>query len=215
MKKKIIAFFKKNPGRGLKSRDIAKMLKITEEHEYVSLKSFLHSLIDEEFLMKSGKRYMLKQIPKSYKITGILQKTNSFYFLKPDDRELHRDIYISKNKLHGAKTGDKVVVGNIKWESPDLNPEGEIIELIGKSGTRDTEIIALAHEFNLPYRFSDKTLKEAEQISEEISPEDLNDRIDFREKTVFTIDPVDAKDFDDALSIELLENDNYSVGVHI
>jgi ribonuclease R len=283
MKKKIIAFFKKNPGRGLKSRDIAKMLKITEEHEYVSLKSFLHSLIDEEFLMKSGKRYMLKQIPKSNKITGtlqitqggfgfvipkdsnikdifiasrnlstafngdtvevmlfanqkgkniegqitgiikrkkdeivgILQKTNSFYFLKPDDRELHRDIYISKNKLHGAKTGDKVVVGNIKWESPDLNPEGEIIELIGKSGTRDTEIIALAHEFNLPYRFSDKTLKEAEQISEEISPEDLNDRIDFREKTVFTIDPVDAKDFDDALSIELLENDNYSVGVHI
>ena len=283
MKKKIIAFFKKNQGRGLKSRDIAKMLKITEEHEYVSLKSFLHSLIDEEFLIKSGKRYMLRQIPKSNKISGTLQitqggfgfvipkdskikdifiasrnlstafngdmvevmlfanqkgkniegqitgiikrkkdkivgtlqKANSFYFLKPDDRELHRDIYISKNKLHGAKTGDKVLVGNIKWESPDLNPEGEIIEVIGKSGTHDTEIISLAHEFNLQYRFSDKTLKEAEQISEETSTEDLNNRIDFREKTVFTIDPVDAKDFDDALSIELLENENYSVGVHI
>ena len=283
MKKKIIAFFKKNPGRGLKSRDIAKMLKITEEHEYVSLKSFLHSLVDEEFLMKSGKRYILKQILKSNKITGTLQitqggfgfvipkdsnikdifiasrnlstafngdtvevilfanqkgkntegqitgilkrkkdeivgtlqKTNSFYFLKPDDHDLHRDIYISKNNLHGAKTGDKVIVGNIKWDSPDLNPEGEIIELIGKSGSHDTEIISLAHEFNLQYRFSDKTLKEAEQIPEEISPEDLNERIDFREKTVFTIDPVDAKDFDDALSIELLGNDNYSVGIHI
>jgi ribonuclease R len=259
------------------------MLKITEEHEYVSLKSFLHSLVDEEFLMKSGKRYILKQILKSNKITGTLQitqggfgfvipkdsnikdifiasrnlstafngdtvevilfanqkgkntegqitgilkrkkdeivgtlqKTNSFYFLKPDDHDLHRDIYISKNNLHGAKTGDKVIVGNIKWDSPDLNPEGEIIELIGKSGSHDTEIISLAHEFNLQYRFSDKTLKEAEQIPEEISPEDLNERIDFREKTVFTIDPVDAKDFDDALSIELLGNDNYSVGIHI
>jgi ribonuclease R len=283
MKKKIIAFFKKNPGRGLKSRDIAKMLKINEEHEYVSLKSFLHSLVDEEFLIRSGKRYMLFQVPRSNKITGTLQitqggfgfvipkdskikdifvasrnlstsfngdtvevmlfanqkgkniegqitgiikrkkdeivgtlqKTNSFYFLKPDDQDLHRDIYISKNKLYGAKTGDKVIVGSIKWESPDLNPEGEIIEVIGRSGTQDTEIISLAHEYNLQYRFSDKTQKEAEQISEEIVLEDLNDRIDFRDKTVFTIDPIDAKDFDDALSIELLENDNYSVGIHI
>jgi ribonuclease R len=283
MKKKIIAFFKKNPGRGLKSRDIAKMLKITDEHEYVSLKSFLHSLVEEEFLMRSGKRYMLFQVPRSNKITGTLQitqggfgfviskdsnikdifvasrnlgtsfngdtvevmlfanqkgkniegqitgiikrkkneivgtlqKTNSFYFLKPDDQDLHRDIYISKSKLHGAKTGDKVIVGKIKWESPDLNPEGEIIELIGKSGTHDTEIISLAHEYNLQYRFSDKTQKEADQISEEILPEDLNDRLDFRDKAVFTIDPADAKDFDDALSIELLENDNYSIGIHI
>ena len=283
MKKKIIAFFKKNPGRGLKSRDIAKMLKITDEHDYVSLKSFLHSLVDEEFLLKSGKRYLLNQVVKSNKITGTLQitqggfgfvipkdsnindifiasrnlstafngdtvevilfanqkgknsegqitgilkrkkdeiigtlqKTNSFYFLKPDDRDLHRDIYISKNNLHGAKTGDKVIAGNIKWDSPDLNPEGEVIELIGKSGSHDTEIISLAREFNLQYLFSDKTLKEAEQIPEEISSEDLDDRVDFREKTVFTIDPVDAKDFDDALSIALLENDNYSVGIHI
>jgi len=283
MKKKIIAFFKKNPDRGLKSRDIAKMLKINVEHEYVSLKSFLHSLVDEGFLLKSGKRYILNQVGKSNKITGTLQitqggfgfvipkdskikdifiatrnlstafngdtvevilfanqkgkntegqitgilkrkkdeivgtlqKTNSFYFLKPDDHDLHRDIYISKNKLHGAKTGDKVVVGNIKWASPDLNPEGEIIEFIGKSGTQDSEIISLAHEFNLHYRFSDKTLEEAEQISEQIPFEDLNERIDFREKNVFTIDPVDAKDFDDALSIELLENGNYSVGIHI
>src|ERR1017187_1997954 len=283
MKKKIIAFFKKNPGRGLKSRDIAKMLKITEEHEYISLKSFLHSLVDEEFLIRTGKRYLLNQVPKSNKIigtlqitqggfgfvipkdskikdifiatrnlstafngdnvevilfanqkgknsegqitgiikrkkdeiVGTLQKANSFYFLKANDRDLHRDIYISKNNLHGAKTGDKVIVGKIKWESPDLNPEGEIIELIGRSGSRDTEIISLAHEFNLQYQFSDKTLNEAEQIPENISHDDLNDRIDFREKHVFTVDPVDAKDFDDALSIEIMGNDNYSVGIHI
>ena len=135
--------------------------------------------------------------------------------MKPDDRDLHRDIYISKNKLHGAKTGDKVIVGKIKWESSDLNPEGEILELIGKSGSRDTEIISLAHEFNLQYRFSEKTLQEAEQITEDISPEDLTNRLDYREKPVFTIDPADAKDFDDALSIEKLDNENYSVGIHI
>jgi ribonuclease R len=283
MKKKIIAFFKKNPGRGFKSRDIAKMLSIFDEHEYVSLKSFLHSLSDEGILMKSGKRYSYNNIPASNKISGVLQitqggfgfvipkdhnikdifiaarnistafngdtvevvlfanqrgknlegqitgiikrkrdeivgtlqKTNSFFFLKPDDRDMHRDIYISKNKLSGAKTGDKVIVGKIKWDSPDLNPEGEIIEVIGKSGSQDTEIISLAREFNLPYRFSEKTLKEAEDIENEISAEESNNRIDYREKAVFTIDPVDAKDFDDALSIELLENDNYSVGIHI
>jgi ribonuclease R len=283
MKKKIIAFFKKNPTRGLKSRDIAKMLKITEEHEYVSLKSFLHSLVDEGFLGRSGKRYVINQVPKSNKIVGTLQitqggfgfvvpkdskikdifiatrnlntafngdtvevvlfanqkgknlegqiigiikrkkdeivgtlqKTNSFYFLKPDDKDLHRDIYISKSKLHGAKTGDKIIVGKIKWESADLNPEGEVLELIGKSGSRDTEIISLAHEFNLQYRFSEKTVLEAEQISENISPDELFERIDYREKPVFTIDPVDAKDFDDALSIEKLDNENYSVGIHI
>jgi ribonuclease R len=283
MKKKIVAFFKKNPTRGLKSREIAKMLKLNEEHEYVSLKSFLHSLVDEEFLIKSGKRYMLNRVPKSNKIigtlqitqggfgfvipkdskikdifiatrnlstafngdtvevvlfanqkgkniegqvtgiikrkkeeiVGTLQKANSFYFLKPDDRDLHRDIYISKNNLLGAKTGDKVIVGKIKWESSDLNPEGEIIEVIGKSGSRDTEIISLAYEFNLQYRFSEKTLHEADQIPEDISPDDLSERVDYREKTVFTIDPIDAKDFDDALSIEKMDNENYSVGIHI
>lgn len=283
MKKKIVAFFKKNHTRGFKSRDIAKMLTITEEHEYISLKSFLHSLVDEEFLIRSGKRYMLNRVPKSNKIigtlqithggfgfvipkdskirdifiatrnlntafngdtvevilfanqkgknlegqitaiikrkkdeiVGTLQKANSFYFLKPDDRDLHRDIYISKNNLYGAKTGDKVIVGKIKWESTDLNPEGEIVELIGKSGSGDTELISLAHDFNLQYRFSEKALKEADQITENISPDELIGRIDYRERSVFTIDPGDAKDFDDALSIEIIENDNYSVGIHI
>ena len=94
MKKKIIAFFKKNPGRGLKSRDIAKMLRITDEHEYVSLKSFLHSLVDEEFLLKSGKRYLLNQVIKSNKILGTLQITQGgFGFVIPKDSNIN-DIFI-------------------------------------------------------------------------------------------------------------------------
>jgi ribonuclease R len=283
MKKKIIAFFKKNPGRGFKTRDVALNLDITDDHDYASLKSYLHSLVEEEFITRSGKRYMLNHTPKSNKITGTLQitqggfgfviskdskmrdifvaarnlgtafngdtvevilfanqkgknlegqviqvvkrkkeeivgtllKTNSFYFIKPDAQDFQRDIYLSKKNLKGAKTGNKVLVGNIKWDNPDLNPEGEVIEVLGKAGSRDTEIISLAKEFNLQYKFSDKTQEETEVIPMEISSEDIGQRIDFRDKIVFTIDPEDAKDFDDALSITLLDNDNYSVGVHI
>src|ERR1017187_3141314 len=99
MKKKIIAFFKKNPGRGLKSRDIAKMLKITEEHEYISLKSFLHSLVDEEFLIRTGKRYLLNQVPKSNKIIGTLQITQGgFGFVIPKDSKI-KDIFIASRNL--------------------------------------------------------------------------------------------------------------------
>ena len=283
MKKKIIAFFKKNPSRGFKTRDVALKLDVTDEHDYASLKSYLHSLVEEGFITRSGKRYMLNHSPKSNSITGTLQitqqgfgfviskdskmrdifvaarnlgtafngdtvevslfanqkgknlegqiirivkrkkeeivgtlrKTNSFYFLKPDSQDFHRDIYLSKKNLKGATTGNKVLVGNIKWENPDLNPEGEVIEVLGMAGSRDTEIISLAREFNLQYKFNDKTEEEAEIIPMDISPEDLAHRIDFRDKNVFTIDPEDAKDFDDALSITLLDNDNYSVGIHI
>jgi ribonuclease R len=283
MKKKIIAFFKKNPSRGFKTRDLAQILDIIDEHDYESLKSYLHSLVEEEFITRLGKRYMLNHTPKSNKITGTLQltqggfgfviskdskmrdifvaarnlstafngdtvevllfanqkgknlegqvikvvkrkkeeivgtlrKTNSFYFIKPDGQDLQRDIYLSKKNLKGAKTGNKVLVGNIKWENPDLNPEGEVIEILGIAGSRDTEIISLAREFNLQYRFSEKVQEEADAIPIDISTEDIDHRVDFRLKNVFTIDPEDAKDFDDALSITLLDNDNYSVGIHI
>ena len=283
MKKKIISFFKKNPGRGFKTRDVALKLDISDEHDYASLKSCLHSLVEEEFISRSGKRYMLNHTPKSNKLTGVLQitqggfgfvvskeskmrdvfvaarnlgtsfngdtvevvlfanqkgknlegqiinvvkrkreeivgtlqKTNSFYFIKPDGQAIQRDIYISQKNLKGAKTGNKVLVGNIKWENPDLNPEGEIIELLGKVGSRESEIMSLTKEFNLQNRFSDKTMEEAEIIPVELSSDDIQQRIDYRNKNVFTIDPEDAKDFDDALSITLLDNDNYSVGIHI
>ena len=152
---------------------------------------------------------------KRKNFVGTLRKSHVSYFVKPDEPEIHRDIYVDKENLKGAKEGDKVVVGNLIWETSLLNPEGEIIELIGKAGTKTAEISSIAHEFNLPLNFSPKTLEEAERISESYSQEDLKNRIDFRNQNVFTIDPVDAKDFDDALSIEILENDNYRIGIHI
>lgn len=148
-------------------------------------------------------------------IIGELHKTNSFYFVIPSEKEIHRDIYIADRDLNGAKTGDKVVIHEIDWKNHLLNPEGKIKEVLGKSGSYDTEIAALAREFNLPYIFSKQVLKEARKIGHQIPQEEYERRLDLRDQTVFTIDPVDAKDFDDAVSLVQLDNGNFQLGVHI
>ena len=152
---------------------------------------------------------------KRKEYVGIIKKSKSFYFISPDDAKLHRDIYINESKLNGAVSGDKVVVGKVVWDSSMLNPEGEVIEALGKAGTYDTDIISIARDFDLKYKFPSSVLAEAESISTEIPKDEIKKRIDYRNKNVFTIDPEDAKDFDDALSIEKLGNGNLSVGIHI
>jgi len=148
-------------------------------------------------------------------IVGRLEKSKSFYFVVPDNKKIHRDIYVANNFLKNARVGDKVVIGKIEWKSPDVNPEGQILEVLGKSGTYDAEIASIAREFGIAYKFSDKILKQAESISEIIPDEEINKRLDLRDTVTFTIDPEDAKDFDDAVSIESLPNGNFSVGIHI
>jgi len=152
---------------------------------------------------------------KRKEIVGQLKKSRSFYYVTPDDPKIHRDIYVDEKRLKDSKAGDKVAVGKISWEDRMQNPVGEIVEVIGKEGTLHAEVTSIAREFGIPFLFNEKTILEAENINLEISDEEINKRLDFRKQTVFTIDPVDAKDFDDALSIEKLENGNYKVGVHI
>ncbi|GAB4285879.1 MAG: ribonuclease R [Ignavibacteriaceae bacterium] len=152
---------------------------------------------------------------KREEIVGTLEKSRSFYFVKPDDPLIHRDIYIDPERLNGARKGDKVIAGKIVWDSSMLNPEGEILEVLGKSGSRKTEVVSIAREFNLPFAFSPGVIEETEKLSDIIPEEEILNRTDFREKVVFTIDPEDAKDFDDALSIEKLPGGNFSVGIHI
>jgi len=152
---------------------------------------------------------------KRKEIVGQLKKSRSFYFVTPDDPKIHRDIYVESKNLHDSKTGDKVAVGNISWEDRMLNPVGEIVEVIGREGTLNAEITSIAREFGIPISFDKNSLREAENLKAEISEEEISKRLDFRNMNVFTIDPVDAKDFDDALSIEKLDNGNYKVGVHI
>ncbi len=152
---------------------------------------------------------------KREEIVGTLKKSSSFFFVYPDEKEIGRDIYVSKQNLNGAAPGDKVVVGDIEWKSRLLNPEGKVTEVLGKAGTYDTEISALAREFNLSYSFSADVLEEVETKSEKIEPEEIKRRVDLRDKITFTIDPATAKDFDDAVSIENLSNGNYLLGIHI
>ncbi|MCU0343007.1 MAG: ribonuclease R [Ignavibacterium sp.] len=152
---------------------------------------------------------------KRKEYVGVIKKSKSFYFISPDDPKLHRDIYINESKLNGAKSGDKVVVGKLVWDTSMLNPEGEVTEVLGKAGTHDTDIVSIAREFDLNYKFPTSVLAEAENISNVISKEEIKKRLDYRDKNVFTIDPEDAKDFDDALSIEKLANGNLSIGIHI
>jgi len=156
---------------------------------------------------------VLERKRKEY--VGVIKKSKSFFFISPDDPKIHRDIYITESNLNAAKAGDKVVVGKLSWDSSMLNPEAEVLEVLGKSGSHDTDILSLAREFNLKYKFPNSVLTEAEKISVKIPQSEINNRIDFRNKNVFTIDPEDAKDFDDALSIEQLENGNLSIGIHI
>jgi len=148
-------------------------------------------------------------------IVGTLKKSKSFYFIEPNDPKIHRDIYIDKSALNKAKVGDKVVVDKLFWNSSLLNPEGRITEVLGKAGSMDAEVISIAREFNLRYKFPDSVTDESGKIDFNLSDIDVKKRLDFRKKNVFTIDPADAKDFDDALSIEKLQNGNFRVGVHI
>lgn len=152
---------------------------------------------------------------KREEIVGTLHKTDSFYFVDPDDASFNRNIYISPAKLKGAEVGDKVLVHNLTWQKANLNPEGEIKDTLGKAGSYDAEIASIALEFNLSYKFPPKTLKEADSIPDAIPEEEISTRLDLRNKNIFTIDPKDAKDFDDAVSIDKTDEGNFIIGVHI
>jgi ribonuclease R len=152
---------------------------------------------------------------KRKEIVGILRRDKSGWFIKPDDDKIHREIYIPEAKLNKAKPGEKVVVANIEWNSQQVIPIGEIKEILGQAGSYDTEIASIAREFGLTYKFPHKVIKEADLIPDKISATEIKKRLDLRDKNIFTIDPADAKDFDDAVSVESLPNGNLSVGIHI
>ncbi|MBI4810234.1 MAG: ribonuclease R [Ignavibacteriales bacterium] len=148
-------------------------------------------------------------------IVGTFQKSKHFYFVIPDDKKLGRDIYIAKGKTKGARPGDRVVANIEAWESKNLNPEGKVSEILGKSGELHAEMAAVAREFRLPLHFPKEVLAETEHISETIPKDEYKNRTDLRKLLCFTIDPEDAKDFDDAVSLEDVTNGNLRLGVHI
>ena len=142
-------------------------------------------------------------------------KHKDFGFVVCDKKQINTDIFIPKDKINGANNGDKVIVKMIDWKKGDKNPEGEIVEVLGAPGEHETEIHSILAEYGLPLSFPEEVEKEADQIDRQIHDSEVEKRWDMRSILTFTIDPKDAKDFDDALSVRKLDNGNWEVGVHI
>jgi len=152
---------------------------------------------------------------KRTKTVGTFQKHGHFAFVKPDDLRLTHDIYVPREAFNGAKNGDKVVVSIDLFDDPHANPEGRVLEVIGKADDPRVRVLALALSFDVRSGFPEEALKAAEKIPEALPRKEIARRLDLRDKRIFTIDPEDAKDFDDAVHVEELANGNYEVGVHI
>ncbi|HLT81037.1 MAG TPA: ribonuclease R [Cyclobacteriaceae bacterium] len=149
------------------------------------------------------------------RFVGRLELSPHFAFVKPDFRKIHVDFFIYPENINGAKSGDKVIVEVTAWAEGDKSPEAKVVEILGKAGENEAEIHSIMAEFGLPFRFPESILAEASAIQAGITREEISKRRDFRNITTFTIDPEDAKDFDDALSFRRLDNGNVEVGVHI
>ena len=149
------------------------------------------------------------------KFVGTFHQTKYYGYMVPDDSRVYRDFYIPKEKQHNASDGQKVMVSLDKWDTDHLNPEGTIVEIIGYPGEKGVDVISVACSFELEVKFPESINLEAEQIPDQIDPREIAGRMDLRSECCFTIDPEDAKDFDDAVSIKLLNNGDYELGVHI
>jgi ribonuclease R len=146
---------------------------------------------------------------------GTVEIMPNFAFLIPDNKNMPFDLFIPSSKLNGARQGEKAVARVIEWDSKSKNPVAEIIEVLGEPGLHETEMHSILAEFELPYRFTEEVEHDAGNIPVEITGTEIKSRRDFRSVPTFTIDPADARDFDDALSFRTLDNGNYEVGVHI
>ena len=148
-------------------------------------------------------------------VVGLFQPSKNFGFVVPDNKKFNQDIYIPKKFFSGAKENDKVVVEITVWPLEDRKPEGKIIEVLGQKGERGVEIDSIVKAHGLPEEFPKKVLDEAEFVAVPIPNEEIQRRLDIRDLKTFTIDGEDAKDLDDAVSIEKLPNGNFKLGVHI
>ena len=149
------------------------------------------------------------------KFVGTLQLQRNHGFVVPDNKRMYADFFIPIKHINGAKDGDKVAVEMGDWPANSKNPFGKIIDILGKPGEHDTEIHSILFDYDLPYKFTDEVEKDAATLPIEITQKEISKRRDVRKILTFTIDPKDAKDFDDALSFQILPNGNYEIGIHI
>ncbi|TKB97789.1 ribonuclease R [Pedobacter cryophilus] len=174
----------------------------------------LHVYANSKGKRKEGEVVEITERAKM-EFTGIVKLSQHFAFFIPDDRKMLHDIFIPLEDLNGAKNGVKALARIVDWPDGAKNPVGMIKSVLGRQGENDTEMNAILAEYGFPLKFPDEVEQEATAISKVIEQKEIDKRRDFRDILTFTIDPFDAKDFDDAISFKKLENGNYEVGVHI
>jgi ribonuclease R len=173
-------------------------------------------ILEEERLGRKQAKVVDIVERKKTKFAGTVEKDGENHFVTPDDTRFYRDIFVEPSKLSGAEHGDKVLVQLTEWPDPEKSPRGEILHVIGKAGEHNTEMQAIVLDKGFDIDFPKEVEEEARAWKERYAQEDkLKDRRDFSRITTFTIDPIDAKDFDDALSIQKLPNGDWEIGVHI
>ncbi len=148
-------------------------------------------------------------------VVGILKKSRHFNYVAPDNSKLPRDIYVSMEDTKESEHGDKVVVKIDQWPTRHLNAEGTIIEVLGRDGEPAVDIKSIIHQFKLPFKFDKNILAETQDLPLSISPDEITTRLDLRDELIITIDPEDAKDFDDAISLKKDKKGNWLLGVHV
>ena len=191
------------------------------EVDYKHLHTALHGDMVEILLHPKGPNRQTAEVTKVLKrakmrFAGLLEVENGMYFLKPDDTKMYTDILVHQDSLEGAQAGQKVFVEITSWNDPKKAPIGKVVKVLGKPGDNNVEMHAIAMEKGFDAELPNKVEEEAKLIQAHgISVEDFKDRRDFRDTLTFTIDPADAKDFDDAISYKEISKDEFEVGIHI
>ena len=217
-------------GTGYVAVGVEKDKRQDPEIDFKHLNTALHGDKVEILLHSKEHRRQTAEVTKiisraKMHFTGVLEQENNVVFLKPDDQKMYIDILISKENLNNAKIGEKVFVEIISWKDAQKAPEGKVVKILGKPGDNDTEMHAIALEKGFDSELPNKVTEEAKKIQDEgIKKSDYERRRDFRKILTFTIDPSDAKDFDDAISFRELPSLNkkgigggelYEIGIHI
>ena len=186
-----------------------------------SIINFLHGdLVEFEILSRKRKGFYLGNIlglieRKKKEYIGVIQINKNFAFTIIEDRNVYTDVFIPSGNIGNAQDGDKVLIKILEWKKQDLSPIGKVEQILGKPGEHTTEIDSILSKNSIEINFSDEVNDFTNNISEKINKKEIGNRRDFRKTLTFTIDPTDAKDFDDALSYKKLENNNLEVGIHI
>ncbi len=209
--------FVNSQGYGFVSRDDGEDIFISQKNMGLALhKDIVQVRLFASSRGKSPEGIITKVLERTRKkIVGTFIHGKHYKYIIPDDLKINQDIIIAPGEEKNARNGDKVVITIDSWEHKQLNPVGKIIEVLGSPDNPGVDISSLVHHFELPAEFPPKILQEAESYDDVIPEEEINRRLNLRGLTVFTIDPEDAKDFDDAVSLEKLKNGNLRLGVHI